>query len=143
MGLPYWRKYIKPRLAQMYGKVRDAGKIVTIHSCGDHSEIFGDMIDMGLQVFNPAQPEANDLPVLKKQYGKDLTFEGGIGTQVTLSLGTPDQVREEVRRCRLVLGSDGGLIMTTTKPLRPEVPVENAVAAVETIFEKARKGSPR
>jgi len=142
MGLPYWRKYIKPRLVKMYGKVRDASKIVGIHSCGDNSEILGEMIDMGLQIFNPSQPEANDLPALKKAYGKDLTFEGGIGTQVTLPLGTPEQVREEIRRCRLELGRGGGFIMTTTKPIRPEVPVENAVAAVETIIEEARKGSP-
>jgi len=143
MGLPYWRKYIKPRLAKMYGKVRDAGKIVSIHSCGDNSEILGEMIEMGLQVFNPAQPEANDLPALKKLYGRHLTLEGGIGTQVTLPFGTPDQVREEVRRCREVLGPGGGLIMTTTKPIRPEVPTENAVACVEAIIEEAGKGSPQ
>ena len=142
MGLTHWRTYLKPRLAKMYGKVRDAGKMVSIHSCGDNSEILGDMIDMGLQIFNPAQPEANDLPALKREFGKHLTFEGGIGTQVNLPLGTPEQVKAEIRRCRLDLGVGGGLIMTTTKPLRPEVPVENAVAAVETIIEEARKGSP-
>lgn len=143
MGLPYWRKYIKPRLAQMYGKVRDAGKIVSIHSCGDNSEILAEMVKMGLQIFNPAQPEANDLPALKKKYGSELTFEGGIGTQTTLPFGNPEQVREEIRRCRLELGKGGGLIMMTTKPIRPEVPVENAVVAIETIIEEARKGSPR
>ena len=143
MGLPHWRNYIRPRLAKMYGKVRDAGKIVSIHSCGDNSEILGEMIDMGLQIFNPAQPEANDLPALKKQYGKHLTFEGGIGTQRNLPLGTPEQVKAEIRQCRRDLGVEGGFIMSTTKPLRPEVPVENAVAAVETIIEEAHKGSPR
>ena len=142
MGLTHWRTYLKPRLARMYGKVRDAGKIVSIHSCGDNSEILGDMIDIGLQIFNPAQPEANDLPRLKREYGRDVTFEGGIGTQRNLPLGTPEDVKEEIRRCRLELGPGGGFIMTTTKPLRPEVPVENAVAAVETIIEEARKGTP-
>ena len=143
MGAPYWRKYLKPRLAKMYGKAREAGKVVSIHSCGDNSEILGDLIDIGVQIFNPAQPEANDLPALKKQYGRHVTFEGGIGTQVTLPRGTPEQVREEIRQCRLTLGAGGGLIMTTTKPLRPEVSTENAVAAVETIIAEARKGSPR
>jgi len=143
MGVPYWRKYLRPRLAKMYGKARDAGKIVSIHSCGDNSEILGDLIDIGVQVFNPSQPEANDLPALKRKYGKNITFEGGIGTQVTLPLGTPEQVREEIRQCRLNLGPGGGFIMATTKPLRPEVSTENAVAAVETIIEEAHKGSPR
>ena len=142
MGLPHWRKFIKPRLARMYGKVRDAGKMVSIHSCGDNSEILGEMIDLGLQIFNPAQPEANDLADMKKRYGNSITFEGGIGTQRNLPFGTPEQIKEEIRRCRLDLGSNGGFIMTTTKPLRPEVPVENAAAAIETIIEEAEKGSP-
>ncbi|MBM4046975.1 MAG: hypothetical protein FJ279_17875 [Planctomycetes bacterium] len=142
MGVRYWRKFIKPRLARMYGKARAAGKFVSIHSCGDNSEILGELIDLGVQIFNPSQPEANDLPALKKRYGKSITFEGGVGTQVTLPRGTPDQVREEVRRCRKMLGVGGGLILTTTKPLRPEVPTANAVAAVETIIEEAHKGSP-
>jgi uroporphyrinogen decarboxylase len=142
MGLPHWRAYIKPRLAKMYGKVRDAGKMVSIHSCGDNSEILGEMIDLGLQIFNPAQPEANDLPRLKREFGRHVTFEGGIGTQRNLPLGSPEDVREEIRRCRTQLGPGGGFIMTTTKPLRPEVPVENAVAAVETIIEEAEKGTP-
>ena len=142
MGKPYWLKYLKPRLAKMYGKVRAAGKIVSIHSCGDNSEILGDLIDIGLQVFNPSQPEANDLAALKREFGRHITFEGGIGTQVTLPLGTPDEVRQEIRRCRQTLGKGGGLVMATTKPIRPDVPTANAVAAVETIIEEAEKGTP-
>jgi len=142
MGVRYWRKYLKPRLAKMYGKARDAGKIVSIHSCGDNSEILGELIDMGVQIFNPAQPEANDLAALKREFGAHVTFEGGIGTQQILPLGTPDQVREEVRNCRQVLGKGGGLIMATTKPILPGVPTENAVACLETIIEEAEKGSP-
>ena len=143
MGLTHWRTYLKPRLAKMYGKARDAGKIVSIHSCGDNSEILGEMIDMGLQIFNPAQPEANDLPRIKRDYGRHVTFEGGVGTQVTLPFGTPEQVREEIRQAREVLGKGGGYILTTTKPIRPEVPVANAVACVETLIAEARRGSPR
>jgi len=142
MGAPHWRRYLKPRLAKMYGKVRDAGKIVSIHSCGDHGEILGDLIDLGVQIFNPTQPEANDLRELKRNYGRDITFEGGIGTQVNLPRGTPDEVRAEIREVREVLGPGGGFIMTPTKSLRPEVPTENAAAAVETIIEEARKGTP-
>jgi uroporphyrinogen decarboxylase len=142
MGVRHWRTYLKPRLARMYARVRDAGKIVSIHSCGDNSEILGELIDLGLQIFNPAQPEAQDLPRLKREFGRHLTFEGGIGTQRNLPFGTPEQVREEIRRCRLDLGPGGGFILTTTKSLRPEVPVANAVAAVESIIEEAQKGTP-
>lgn len=143
MGLPHWRRYIKPCLAKMYARVRGAGKIVSIHSCGDNSEILGEMIDMGLQIYNPAQPEASDLPALKRKFGRHLTFEGGIGTQRNLPLGTPEEVREEIRRCRFDLGPGGGFIMTTTKTILPDVPVANAAACVETIIEEAKKGTPR
>jgi uroporphyrinogen decarboxylase len=143
MGLRYWRRFLRPRLARMYGKVRAAGKVVSIHSCGDNSEIMGDLIDIGVQIFNPAQPEANDLAALKKRYGRHITFEGGIGTQATLPLGTPQEVREEIRRCRRDLGRGGGLILATTKPIRPDVPTENAVACVETIIGEANLGSPQ
>ena len=142
MGKRCWLKYLKPRLAKMYGKVRAAGKVVSIHSCGDNSEILGDLIDIGCQVFNPSQPEANDLAALKREFGRHITFEGGIGTQVTLPLGTPDEVRREIRTCRQTLGKGGGLVMATTKPIRPDVPTENAVAALETIIEEAEKGTP-
>jgi uroporphyrinogen decarboxylase len=141
MGLKHWRTFIKPRLAKMYGKVRNAGKIVSIHSCGDNSEILGEMIDMGLQVFNPAQPEPQDLPRLKKEYGDHVTFEGGIGSQSCLPFGAPETVREEIRRLRRQLGRNGGLIMGPTKAIREETPVENAAACIEGIIEECGKGS--
>lgn len=139
MGPRYWRRYLKPRLAMLYGKVRDAGKVVRIHSCGDNSEIMGELIEIGVQIFNPFQPEAMDVFEMKRRYGKSICFEGGIGTQVTLPRGTPQQVREEVATCARVLGEGGGYIMTTTKPIRPEVPTENAVACLEAIIEESQR----
>ena len=68
-----------------------------------------------------------------------ITFDGGIGTQVNLPHGTPEQVREEIRTSARVLSKGGGYVMGTTKPLRPEVPTENAVAALETIIEEAHR----
>jgi len=136
MGAGYWREFLKPRLAKMYGKARDAGKFVAIHSCGDNSEIMGDLIEIGVQIFNPFQPEAMDVFKMKELYGDKITFNGGIGTQVTLPYGTPDEVREEIRTYASVLSKGGGYVMETTKPIRPEVPTENAVAALETILEE-------
>ncbi len=142
MGIKHWRNFIKPRLKVMYEKVLKAGKIVSIHSCGDNSEILGELIDMGVRIFNPSQPETNDLPTLKKRFGKNIVFEGGIGTQRVLPFGTPSQVKKEVRKAREILGKGGGYIMTTAKPILPEVPVENASACIEAIIEEASKGTP-
>jgi uroporphyrinogen decarboxylase len=140
MGTEYWREFLKPRLAKMYGKARDAGKVVAIHSCGDNTPIMDDLIEIGVQILNPFQPEAMDVFEMKRVYGKRITFNGGIGTQVNLPLGTPEDVREEIRTCARVLSKEGGYVMGTTKPLRPEVPTENAAAALETIIEEARRG---
>ena len=139
MGTTYWREFLKPRLAKMYGKARDAGKVVAIHACGDNTSIMGDLIEIGVQILNPFQPEAMDVFEMKQLYGKKITFNGGIGTQVNLPFGTPEDVRQEIRTCARMLSKGGGYIMETAKPIRPEVPTENAVAALETIIEKAHR----
>ena len=133
MGTGYWREFLKPRLAKMYGKVRDAGKVVFIHSCGDNTEIMDDLIEIGVQIWNPFQPESNDIFEMKRVYGNRITFDGGIGTQEILPYGTPEEVRQEIEDCARVLSKNGGYILGITKGIRAEVPVENAVAALETI----------
>jgi len=139
MGPTHWRHFLKPRLAKMYGKVRDAGKVVAIHSCGDNTPILEDLIEIGVQIFNPFQPEAMDIFAMKRKYGQRIVFNGGIGTQRTLPYGTPEEVREEIRTAARFLSRGGGYVMETAKPLRPEVPTENAVAALETILEEAHR----
>lgn len=124
-------EFFKPRLAKMYAKVRLAGKIAGHHSCGDNTEIMGDFIDIGLQVFHPLQPEAMNIRRIKKEFGKDLTFRGGIGTQGAIVFGSPDQARAEVRQAVKILSANGGYFLETTKPLPPETPVENAWAVIE------------
>ena len=139
MGTEYWREFLKPRLAKMYGKARDAGKIVSIHSCGDNSEIMEELIEIGVQILHPFQPEAMEPFKMKELYGDRITFNGGIGTQVTLPYGTPEEIREEVKTCARVLSKNGGYIMQTTKPILPGVPIENAVAVLEAVIEEAHR----
>lgn len=123
--------FFKPRLAKMYEKVRSAGKIVMHHSCGDNTEIMADLIDIGLQVFHPLQPEAMDICYSKREFGKYLTFRGGIGTQGDIVFGTPRQAREEVRRAVKILSKGGGYLLETAKPLPEEMPIENANAVID------------
>jgi uroporphyrinogen decarboxylase len=123
--------FFKPRLAKMYEKVRLAGKIVMHHTCGDNTEIMADLIDIGLQVFHPLQPEAMDICYSKREFGEYLTFRGGIGTQGDLVFGTPQQAREEVRHAVQILSKGGGYLMETAKPLPEEMPVENVSAVID------------
>ena len=61
LGAPNWRKFIKPRLARLFAPVRAAGKFISLHSCGQVQELFDDLIGMGLNFFNPFQPEVMDV----------------------------------------------------------------------------------
>ena len=130
-GRDVFRKFFKPRYATMYEKVMAAGKIVGHHSCGDNTELMGDLIDIGLQVFHPLQPESMDISAIKREYGRDLTFRGGIGTQGGIVSGTCQQARSEVRQAVKILSAGGGYLMETAKPLPEETPVENAIAVIE------------
>ncbi|MGD9498570.1 MAG: uroporphyrinogen decarboxylase family protein [Armatimonadota bacterium] len=137
MGTPIWREFLKPRLARMYARAHEHGFDVWIHSCGDNSPILGDLIEIGVDVFNPFQPEAQDVYEMKRRWGQRISFEGGIGTQELLPRGTPAQIRAEVRRLCREVGRGGGFIISPTKPIMPDVPIENAVACVEAILEQA------
>lgn len=130
MGPAIWREFIYPELKRMYGRVRDAGKYVFIHSCGDVDELFDDLIGIGLNCFNPFQPEVMDVHELLPRYRGRLTFHGGLSTQQTLPYGTPDDVRAETRRL-LELGSEGGYILSPAHAVEGDVPLANMLAFIE------------
>ena len=98
MGRDLWRKFILPRITRMYKVVRDAGRKVFIHSCGKVDELFDDLVEAGLQCFNPFQPEVMDTFALAKRYKGRLAFFGGISTQKLLPYGKPADIRREVTR---------------------------------------------
>jgi uroporphyrinogen decarboxylase len=132
MGYRIWREFIYPELKRMYGIVRQAGKFVMIHSCGDVDELFDDLIAAGLNCFNPFQPEVMDVYELLPRYRGRLTFHGGLSTQRILPFGGPDGVRAEIRRL-LELGSRGGYIFAPAHDVEGDVPLENMLAAIEVI----------
>lgn len=133
MGIGHWREFIKPRIRQMYGAVKARGKRVFIHSCGNVDELFPELIECGLDVFNPFQPEVIDVEAAKREYGRDLTFFGGISTQRLLPYGTPDQVRSEVRRLLDVVGQNGGLIAAPAHAIPGDARPENIEAMIEVL----------
>jgi uroporphyrinogen decarboxylase len=128
-----WRRFFKPGQKRMYDRIRSAGKVVYLHSCGSVEPIIGELIEIGVNMLQPIQPEAMDIFALKKRYGRRICFAGGVSTQQTLPYGTPEQVRAEVRRCLDVMGKGGGYVIAPAKPILPGVPIENAVALFDAI----------
>jgi len=103
-----WEAMIRPGEQREYDLVHSYGKDVWVHSCGNIVKAIPSLIEMGLDVLNPVQPECMDLETLKKEYGDKLAFWGGISTQQALPYGTPDEVRAETRRVRDLMSQDGG-----------------------------------
>lgn len=130
MGPELWREFIFPELKRMYGAARDAGKYVSIHSCGDVDELFDDLIGIGLNCFNPFQPEVMDVAALIPKYRGRLAFHGGLSTQKTLPFGSPADVRAETRRL-IALGRDGGYILAPAHAVEGDVPLENMLAFID------------
>ena len=132
-----WRSVFKNRLKKLYDAVHDAGVPVSIHSCGDITDIIPDLIEIGVNMITPLQAEALDFNFLKREYGKYLTFWGGVSTQRTMPYGTPDEVRTEIRKLKRILGKDGGYILAPSHELQGDVPLENMLAFIE---EAKREG---
>jgi len=133
MGPSLWRELIGPRVQRMYALAKSKGKRVFIHSCGKVDELFPDLIDSGLDVFNPFQPEVMDVFDMKKRYGDRLSFFGGISTQRTLPYGTVQQVRDEVRHLLDAIGRNGGYIASPAHDVPRDAKPENVAAMIEVL----------
>jgi uroporphyrinogen decarboxylase len=131
MGPRLWREFILPPLERMYAVAKKAGKFVMIHSCGDVDELFDPLIGIGLDCFNPFQPEVMDVFGLLERYRGRLSFFGGLSTQKTLPYGTPEEVRRESLRL-LEAGSGGGYLFAPAHDVDGDVPLENMLAFIET-----------
>jgi len=133
MGPGAWREFIEPRIRQMYGRVRSRGKRVFIHSCGKVDKVFPELIECGVDVFNPFQPEVMDVYEIKEQYGSELSFFGGVSIQKTLPYGSVAEVREETERLLEVVGRDGGYIAAPSHSIPADAKPENIAALIEVL----------
>lgn len=133
MSVELWRSWLKPRLARVIDGIREVSRtaIVFYHSCGFIEPFIDDLVEIGVQVLNPVQPESMSFEEIQARFGSVLSFWGTIGTQTTMPFGTPDDVREAVHRNVALCRECGGLVIGPTHVVEPEVPWENIVAARE------------
>jgi uroporphyrinogen decarboxylase len=133
MGIDLWREFINPRIKEMYQLAKSKGKYVMIHCCGKVDELFPDLIECGLDIFNPFQPEVMDVFQMKRLYGERLCFYGGISTQRTLPYGTVAEVKDEVKRLIEVVGENGGYIASPAHDIPADAKAENIAAMIEVL----------
>jgi uroporphyrinogen decarboxylase len=135
-------EWLKPRLK----KVIDAARaikpdiLVFYHSCGHVTELIPYLIEAGVDVLNPVQPECMDFAEIHRRFGDALSFHGTIGTQSVMPFGTPEEVRRKVFENLDIAGEQGGLYVCPTHLLEPEVPVENVVAYVQACIDYTNAG---
>lgn len=135
LGPERWRKFLKPRWAKIYSAVHAHGMVTMSHCCGSVADIMPDIIEIGLDVLESVQPEAAGMNPyeLKRQWGDKITFWGCLGSQSTIPMGTPNDIKNEVAHLKQEMSRGGGYILAAAKPMQPETPTENAVALVDAL----------
>jgi len=130
-----WRRFLKPRLAREIAAARAVNPDIPVwyHSDGDISLIVEDLIEVGVTVLNPVQPECLDVYEIQKEYGDRLAFWGTIGTQSVMPFGTPQEVKATVKEMIELFAP--GLVLAPTHVLEPDVPWENILAFFEAVEE--------
>lgn len=133
MSQTLYDEWLKPRLADIIKSVKQINPnlLVFYHSCGFVEPFIDTLIEVGVDVLNPVQPECMDFKEIHAKYGDRISFNGTIGTQTTMPFGTPQEVRREVERNLTIAGDKGGLFVAPTHLLEPEVPWENILAYVD------------
>ena len=133
MSPQMWREYFKPQMAELCKIVKDKNIVLFFHSCGNVECLIPELIEMGIDVLNPFQPEVMDLYGIKHEYGNRLCFYGGIGTQDVLPHGTVDEVKADAREKIRILGESGGYILAPAHAVQADVPMENILALIEVM----------
>jgi len=137
-----YRDILKPIHADFIDFIKSRTKAkILFHSCGDVAPLIGDFIDIGVDILNPIQTSTgsiSDLPSLKKRFGKNMVFCGGIDSHRILPFGSVEEVRQEVRRVMQALGPGGGCMIGAVHTVMNDVPPENVLAMVDAVEEFGR-----
>lgn len=131
-----WHDWIFPLMRDSIAAARriKPDMLVFYHSDGNVEQLIEGFIQTGVDILDPIQPECMDIFTLKEKHGDRIAFHGGIGVQTVMPFGTPDEVRDTVRRTIDAMSSrGGGYLCSTAHMIRPEVPWANVLALVQAV----------
>ena len=137
-----WRQTFKPRYLRMFEQIKKVNPnvILIMHSDGAVAPLLDDFIEMGIQVYNPVQPNVpgSDPEELKAKYGDSISFFGGIDQQDLLPGGDEDAIRKEIQyRCE-VLGANGGYLLAPAHIIQSDVKPETVEVMIDAAHEFGR-----
>jgi len=137
-----WRRLFKPLYAQLFRAVKDVDPdiVIIMHSDGAVAPLLPDLIEIGLEVFNPVQPNVpgHDPQELKDRFGDQLSFFGAIDQQHLLPNGTPEEIRADVKAKIRALGAGGGYMIAPVHIVQADTPPENVKAFIAAAKELGR-----
>lgn len=135
MSHELWQKWLKPGMQRAIWAAKEVNPdiLAIYHSDGVIYDVIEELIEIGVDVLNPIQPECVDPKKIKEMYGDRLSFWGTIGTQTTMPFGTPKEVADVVKEMIETAGKNGGLCIAPTHLLEPEVPYENVEAFLHAV----------
>ena len=136
MSPEIWRKFDKERLKKMIAKLKgiNAALKLYMHTDGNVQDIVEDLIEVGIDILNPIQPECMDPVEIKRNYGDKLVLHGAVSLQKTLPFGSPEDVKAEVRYLIENCNVNGGFVLGPSNVLFKEIPPENIVAMYEAVY---------
>jgi uroporphyrinogen decarboxylase len=137
MSRKLWLRWLGPRLRRVIQAARSVNPDLPVkyHSDGRINDLIPDLIEAGVTILNPVQPECVDYKWVKSTHGDRLAFYGGLGVQSVLPFGSPQEVREHVREAIDILGAGGGLVIGPSHVIERDTPIENILAMQEAIDE--------
>ena len=125
-----WRRFYKPWDKKIIEVAKKYNLYVSFHICGNCTDIIPDLIEMGVDILDPVQVSARNMEIdrLKKLFGRDICFHGGIDAQRLIPLGNPDDIQKEVKRVKELFDFEGGIILGPSHYITADTPVENIIA---------------
>lgn len=126
-----WRRLVKPGFAESCRVAKEAGLDVSLHCCGNVEALMDDLVECGVDVFDPFQPEAMDIWKLREQYRGRMSFWGGLSVQKTMPYGSVEDVRREGRLLLEKMAPGGGYVLAPAHSISGDVPVENIMAFLD------------
>lgn len=136
MSAEMWRKHLKPRLKKVIDTIRESSdrKVwVQYHSDGNITDLIDELIEIGVDILNPMQPECIDVATVVPKFQNRLAFCGMVGTQTTMPFGTPGDVKKVVEQIADLHRKGARLIIAPTHVIEPDVPLENIRALAESV----------
>jgi uroporphyrinogen decarboxylase len=126
-----FKEFYLPWYKRIIAETKKYDLISFFHICGNANDIIPDLINIGVDVLDPVQVSAHDMDLryLKREYGHDICFHGGIDVQTMLPRMKPTQITDYVREIDDLFAGDGGLILGPSHEITSDTPLHNILAA--------------